>query len=201
MYSERRFSLFMACQKNHVEIVKLLLKNKADVNKCTTEASPLCFACQTNQVEIVNMLLEYKADKVDGPSTWVSPVVFIPKKNSEIRLCIDMRRPNEAVVREWYPIPTVEKMLQDLNQSRVYSKLDIKLAFREIELSQKSRDITAFITHQGLCRYKHLMFGISCTPEMYNKIIHQVLEGLPGVNSINDDIIVHGKSDEEHNPK
>ncbi|CAC5385616.1 unnamed protein product [Mytilus coruscus] len=109
-------------------------------------------------------------EKVDGPSTWVSPVVVIPKKNSEIRLCIDMRRANEAVVREQYPIPTVEEILQDLNQSRVYSKLDIKWAFHQIELSQESRDITAFMTHQGLFRYKRLMFGI-----------------------------IHGKSEEEHN--
>ncbi|CAC5425334.1 unnamed protein product [Mytilus coruscus] len=110
-----------------------------------------------------------------------------------------MRRTNEAVVREKYPIPTVEEILQDLNQSKVYSKLDIKWAFHQIELSQESRDITAFMTHQGLFRYKRLMFGISCAPEMYNKIIHQALGGLPGVNSIYDDIIVHGKSEEEHN--
>ncbi|CAC5412905.1 unnamed protein product [Mytilus coruscus] len=137
-------------------------------------------------------------EKVEGLSTWVSPVVVIPKKNSEIRLCIYMRRANEAVVCERYPIPTVEEILQDLNQSRVYSKLDIKWAFHQIQLSQESRDITAFMTHQGLFRYKRLMFGISCAPEMYNKIIHQALGGLRGVNSIYDDIIVHGKS-EEHN--
>ncbi|CAC5368427.1 unnamed protein product [Mytilus coruscus] len=90
------------------------------------------------------------------------------------------------------------EILQDLNQSKVYSKLDIKWAFHQIELSQDSRDITAFISHQGLFRYKRLMFGISCAPEMYNKIIHQALGRLSGVNSIYDDIIVHGKSDEEH---
>jgi hypothetical protein len=74
-------------------------------------------------------------EKVESPSIWVSPIVVIPKKNSEIRLCIDMRRANEAVVRERYPIPTVEEILQDLNQSKVYSKLDIKWAFHQLELS------------------------------------------------------------------
>jgi hypothetical protein len=138
-------------------------------------------------------------EKVESPSIWVSPIVVIPKKNSEIRLCIDMRRANEAVVRERYPIPTVEEILQDLNQRKVYSKLDIKWAFHQLELSPESRDITAFMTHQGLFRYKRLMFDISCAPEMYNKIIHQALSGLPGVNSIYDDIVVHGKSEEEHN--
>ena len=138
-------------------------------------------------------------EKVDGLSKWVSPVVVIPKKNDEIRLCIDMRRANEAVIRERYCIPTVDEILQDLNQSKVYSKLDIKWAYHQLELLPKSREITTFMTHQGLYRYKQLRFGISCAPEMYNKIIHQALCGLTSVSSLYDDIIVHGKNEEEHN--
>ena len=138
-------------------------------------------------------------EKVDGPSKWVSPVIAILKKNDEIRLCIDMRRANEAVIRERYYIPTVDEILQDLNQSKVYSKLDIKWAYHQLELLSKSREITTFMTHQGLYRYKRLMFGISCAPEMYNKIIHQALSGLTGVSSIYYDIIVHGKNEEELN--
>jgi hypothetical protein len=137
-------------------------------------------------------------EKVDGPSKWVSPVVVIPKKNDEIRLCIDMRRANKAVIRERYCIPTVDEILQDLNQSKVYSKLDIKWAYHQLELLPESREIRTFMTHQGLYRYKRLIFGISCAPEMYNKIIHQALSGLTGVSSIYDDIIVHGKNEEEH---
>ena len=63
-------------------------------------------------------------------------------------------------------------------------------------MSPESRDITAFMTHQGLFRYKRLMFGISCAPD---KIIHQALSGLPGINSIYDDIVVHRKSEKEYN--
>ena len=55
------------------------------------------------------------------------------------------------------------------------------------------------MTHQRLYRYKRLMFGIRCAPEMYNKIIHQALSGLTGVISIYDAIIVHGKHEKEHN--
>jgi hypothetical protein len=74
--------------------------------------------CELEQYDII--------EKVDGPSKWVSPVVVIPKKNDEIRLCIDMHRANDVVIREQYCIPTVDEILQDLNQSKVYSKLDIK---------------------------------------------------------------------------
>ena len=88
-------------------------------------------------------------EKVDGPSKWVSPVVVIPKKNDDIRLCINMRRANEAVIREGYCIPTVDEILQELNQSKVYSKLDIKWAYHQHELLAESRKITTFMTHQG----------------------------------------------------
>ena len=136
-------------------------------------------------------------EKVNEPSPWISPVVVVPKKN-DIRLCVDMRQANQAVIRERYPIPTVEEVLQDFNQSTVFSKLDIKLAYHQIELDPSSREITTFMTHKGMYRYKRLMFGISCAPEMYNKILQQTLDGCDGVQSIFDDIVVHGKTQAEH---
>ena len=65
-------------------------------------------------------------------------------------------------------------------------------------MTPDSREITTFMTHLGLYRYKRLLFGVSCAPEMFNKIVHQILGDLPGVNAIYDDIVVHGSTDEEH---
>ena len=107
----------------------------------------------------------------------MSPVVIVPKKN-DIRLCVDMRQANEAVIRERHPIPAVDELLQDLNQSTVLIKLDLKWAFHQIELKEESRSITTFVTHEGLYHYKRLMFGISCTLEMYQRVIQQALLSL-----------------------
>ena len=76
-----------------------------------------------------------------------------------MRICIDMRRANEVVARERHPIPPVDEVLQDLNQSTVFSKLDLTLGFHQVELEEASRAITTFVTHVGLFRYKRLMFG------------------------------------------
>ena len=140
-------------------------------------------------------------EKAEGPTPWVSPVVVVPKGQNDIRLCVDMRRANEAIIRERHPIPTVEEVLYDLNQSTVFSKLDIKWAFHQIELSEASRSITTFVTHQGLFKYKRLMFGISCAPEMYQRVIQQALQGCVGVRNIFDDIIVHAPTVEEHDAR
>ena len=122
----------------------------------------------------------------------------MPKPNGAIRLCVNMRQANGAIVRERHPIPTVDEVLHDLNGSTVFSKLDIKWAFHQVELSETSRPITTFATHKGLFRYKRLMLGVSCAPEMYQRVIQQVLEGCDGVRNIHDDIIVHDQTTEDH---
>ena len=106
-------------------------------------------------------------EKVEGPTPWVSPVCVVPKLSGDIRLCVDMRRANEAVLRERHPIPTMDEILQNMNQSTVFSKLDLRWGYHQIELAEDSRGITTFTTHAGLFRYKRLMFGISSVPELY----------------------------------
>ncbi|VDI17945.1 Hypothetical predicted protein [Mytilus galloprovincialis] len=152
--------------------------------------------------EKLNELVEQDIiEAVNGPSQWTSPIVVVPKKNGDIRICVDMRRANLAVMRERYPIPTVDEVIQDLNQSKVFSKLDIKLAYHQIELTPESRQITCFMTHKGIFRYKRLMFGINCAPEMYNKVMSQVFQGLEGVRNIFDDVVVYGSTSNEHNDR
>ena len=87
---------------------------------------------------------------MSGSSSWVSPVVVVPKPSGDIRLCVDMRQANIAVKQERFPIPIIDEVLQDLNQSKFLSKL----AYHQIELSPESRNITTFIgTHKELYRY------------------------------------------------
>lgn len=87
-------------------------------------------------------------EKAEGPTPWVSQIVVAPKPNGDIRLCVDMRQANQAIIRERHPIPAVDEILQNLNRSSVFSKLDLKLAFHQIELSEQSRIITTFVTHK-----------------------------------------------------
>ena len=64
-------------------------------------------------------------------------------------------------MRERHPIPMIEEVLHDLNGSTVFSKLDLKWGFHQIELNVESREITTFVTHRGLYQYKRLIFGIA----------------------------------------
>lgn len=138
---------------------------------------------------------------LEGPTGWVSPSVVAPKQNGDVRICVGMRWANEAIVRERQPIPTVEELLQDLNGSTVFSKLDLKWGFHQIVLSEESRHITTFVTHKGLYRYKRLMFGVNSAPEKYQQIIRDVVTGCKKFANIADYLIVYGKGREEHDER
>ena len=68
---------------------------------------------------------------------------------------------NEAIVRGRYPIPSVEELLHRVNGSTMFSKMDLKWGFHQITLGKESLNITTFVTHPGLYRYKRLIFRLS----------------------------------------
>ena len=110
-----------------------------------------------------------------------------------MRICVDMRRANEAIQREKLPIPTVDEVLKEMNGSTVFSKLDMNMGFHQIELEEASRDITtSSAAGNSLFRYKRLSFGVNSAPEQYQNIAMQTIADCPGATNIPDDIVVHG---------
>jgi len=94
------------------------------------------------------------------PRTWVSPPVIAPKSGSEdIHFCIDMRKANQAIKRPYTQIPTVEDITHKFHGATTFSKLDLKEAYHQFELTPSSRDITTFYGPDGLYRYKRLNYG------------------------------------------
>ncbi|XP_053607193.1 uncharacterized protein K02A2.6-like [Plodia interpunctella] len=140
-------------------------------------------------------------EEVPGSSKWVSPIVPILKDNGDIRLCVDMRRANTAILRENHPLPTMDQLLPKMRDAKYFTKLDIKDAFHQVELHPDSRHITTFITSKGLFRYKRLMFGISCAPEIFQKVLERMLLGCDGVFNFIDDILIFGRDLEEHDKR
>lgn len=136
-----------------------------------------------------------------GPTTWVSPLVVVGKSNGEPRLCLDLRRVNEAVLREHHPMPSVDDYLAKLGRGRLWSKLDIKEAFLQIELDEDSRDVTTFITPRGLFRFKRLPFGLVTAPELFQKAMDETLSGCEGTVWYLDDVLIEGKNLQEHDER
>ncbi|XP_043245887.1 uncharacterized protein K02A2.6-like isoform X1 [Amphibalanus amphitrite] len=136
-------------------------------------------------------------ERVDS-SPWVSPVVVTRRRTGGIRLCLDLKEVNKSIISSKHPLPDMQEMLDKLRGARVFSSLDMKSAFNQLMLHQESRDLTAFMTHEGLWRYKRCCFGLSSIPAAFQKVMEAVLTGLPGVMVYMDDIIVFGRDAPEH---
>lgn len=128
-------------------------------------------------MKIMDMLRSDVIEPANGPAEWISPMVVVPKGKDDIRLCINMRHPNKAIQREHFPLPIIETFLNKLRGATYFSKLDITSAYHHVELHPESRSITTFMTDRGLMRFKRLMFGINCAPEIFQRIMTQMLAG------------------------
>ncbi len=95
-------------------------------------------------------------------------------------------------------MPSTDHTLAQLGEAVIFSKLDANSGFWQIPLSEKSSRLTTFITPFGRYRFLRLPFGITSAPEIFQKRIWQVLEGLPGQACHLDDILIFGRTQEEH---
>ena len=139
-------------------------------------------------------------ERVSQPTSWMSPLVAAPKPNNAdaVRLCVDRRCVNKAVLKERHVMPTVDDIISDLNGATTFSKLDLNQAYHQLELTLESRDATTFSTQDGVWRYKRLNFGVSSALEIFQHAIARALSGIDGVNNMSDDIIVYDKTKAEH---
>ncbi len=131
-------------------------------------------------------------EQVDA-SPWV-----LTKKNGEIRLCVDLQEPNRAVIIDIHPLTHMEDLFTELKGATMFSSIDLNNAYLRVMLHEDSRDLTAFITHDGLFRFRRVPYGLASALAAFQKMMVTILKGLHGVQNYLDDVIVHGRTAAEH---
>ncbi|XP_042145272.1 uncharacterized protein LOC120848911 [Ixodes scapularis] len=147
--------------------------------------------------EIFKLEREGVIERVEA-SEWVSPIVVVRKPDGNIRMCVDLRAPNQAVVIDSFPLPCINELLNSLRGAAIFSKLDLASAYHQVRLDPVSRDLTSFITHEGLFRFKRVCFGLASAPAAFQQLMSKILRDCPGVQFYLDDIIVYGSTLKEH---
>ena len=89
-------------------------------------------------------------------------------------------------------------MLVTLEQGNTFSKIDLRQAYLQLRLEDNSKLLTTINTHKGLYVYNRLVFGITSSPAIWQRTMDKILQGLPGVQCHQDDMIITGRTDEEH---
>ena len=112
------------------------------------------------------------------PSLWISALIVVTKPNGDIRICIDQKPLNKALRRNHYPLPTIDDVIPDLKQAKVFSTINAKDGFWHVEPDEESSKLTTFLTPFGKFRWLRLPFGISIAPEEFQRRIHGALAGL-----------------------
>ena len=152
--------------------------------------------------------------RVDTPSDWCAGMVVVAKprvvastvegeekETHKVRIWVDLTKLNESVMREKHDLPSVDQTLGRLAGANMFTKLDANSGFWQIPLAPTSQELTTFITPFGRYCFRRLPFVITSAPEHFQKRMHKVLEDLPGVLCVMDDIIIFGESSEEHDAR
>ncbi|XP_030851255.1 uncharacterized protein K02A2.6-like [Strongylocentrotus purpuratus] len=172
-------------------------------------AQPVQHACRKIPFPLRNQLKD-ELDKmerlkvitpVDEPSDWVSSLVVVMKKNNQLRVCLDPRDLNRSIKREHYQLPSREEITAQFAGAKYFSKLDASSGFWQIELDEESSRLCTFITPFGRYRFLRLPFGVCSAPEVFHKVVHNLFAHIPGVNTMMDDIVVWGSTQQEHDTR
>lgn len=154
---------------------------------------PLAFEAKVAQ-KIKEMLETGIIEECEGEPAWLSGLSIVIKDENKFRLVLNMRRVNQAIRRPYVIIPTVEDIRNKLGGAGHFSKFDLTSAFFHLLLSERSRNMTCFMTRSGMYRYCRLAFGLVSAPEIFQRFMDKVLEGIDGALAYLDDILVYAKT-------
>ena len=133
-------------------------------------------------------------------SPWGAPVLFVKKKDGSLRLCIDYRELNRVTIRNQYPLPRIDELFDQLQGSRVYSKIDLRSGYHHLRVQKSDVPKIAFKTHYGHYEFLVMPFGLTNAPTAFMDLINRVFQLYLDrfVIVFIDDILVYSGSPEEH---
>lgn len=135
---------------------------------------------------------------VPSNSPWASPLHVVKKKDGGLRVCGDYRRLNAVTLPDRYPLPRIQDFTHQLHNMKIFSKLDIKMAYYWIPIAKEDAQKTAIITPFGLFEFKCMTFGLRNASQTFQRFMHQVLRGIDNCFCFVDDILIYSEEENQH---
>ncbi|GFV70259.1 retrovirus-related Pol polyprotein from transposon 17.6 [Trichonephila clavipes] len=136
--------------------------------------------------EIEDLLEKNIIEECESP--YGAPVVLIPKRNNQFRLCIDYRKLNEVTVSDTYPLPRMDDLLQEAKHTAYISTIDLKSGYHQVNVNPADRDKTAFVCPFGTCQFKRMPFGLKNAPATFHRLMDIFRRGLPVLAYLDDKV-------------
>ncbi|XP_072171900.1 uncharacterized protein [Diadema setosum] len=131
-------------------------------------------------------------------SAWSSPIVMVPKPDGSNRFCIDYRKVNKVTKTDSYPLPRLEDCIDQIGNAKFVTKIDLLKGYWQVPLSDEAREISAFVTPDGLFQSKVMPFGLKNAPATFQRLMNDVTRDVDGCVVYIDDVVVYSDTWESH---
>ena len=163
---------------------------------------PVYRMSQSELQEVKRQLEELISKGFIQPSTspYGAPILFVKKKDGTLRMCVDYRALNSATIKNSYPLPRIDELLDRLHGASVFSKIDLRSGYHQIRIHTEDIPKTAFRTRYGLYEFTVLPFGLCNAPATFQRLMNDVFR--PHLDDFVlvylDDVLIYSKTPEEH---
>ena len=123
--------------------------------------------------EEIDKLLEAEFIYEIEHTEWVSPIVIVPKKNEKLRVCVNLKKVNAATIRDHYPLPITDHVLEQVAGKQAYSFLDGFSHYNQVSIKQEDQHKMDFATKWGIYTYRVMPFGLTNAPATFQRLMSQ----------------------------
>lgn len=154
------------------------------------------------KIIVEKQIKEWLEEEIIRPSSsdFASPIVLVSKKDGQTRICCDYRKLNKNVIKDRFPLPLIEDVLDCLQDAKYFSTIDLRNGFFHVPVAEESIKYTSFVTHNGQYEFLKCPFGLCNSPAVFQRYISYIFRDLTrqGIAMYYmDDLIILSKDEKE----